>query len=203
MASNGGSSSTSALTKGVSAPFTASRPKEASSAFSEMEAAFRKMSKYRDVYSDMEKAIDRQSSMNVELTQRNARIAFLEQHQQQTIEDHEKRAANLKADIARLEDQLAKAKAEAIAQHRQAMEKQKVEEAREILRGELEAEKQKTTELNGELVRITTNATRAQQSLEHCRSQLKEWDNKLSLLWDIDLHALLVDTVVLPCICSE
>jgi len=203
MASNGGSSSTSALANVVSAPSTSSRPKQASSAFSEMEAAFRKMSKYRDVYSDMEKAIDRQTSTNLELTQKNARIAFLEQHQQQTMEDHEKRAANLKADIARLEDQLAKAKAEAIAQHRQAMEKQKADEAREILREELEVEKQKTAELNGELVRITTNATRVQQSLEHCRSQLKEWDNNLSLLWDIDLHALLVVTAALICICSD
>src|SRR5436190_18706363 len=133
MASNYGSSSTSAPTNGVSASFTPSRPKQASGAFSEMEAAFRKMSKYRDVYSDMEKAIDRQNSMNLELTQKNTRISFLEQHQQQTIEDHEKRASNLKGDIARLEDQLAKARAEVIVQQRQAMEKQRVEEAKEIL----------------------------------------------------------------------
>jgi chromosome segregation ATPase len=168
-----------------------------------MEAAFRKMSKYRDIYSDMEKAIDRQNCMNLELTQRNAHIAFLEQHQQQTIEDHEKRAANLKRDIARLEDQLSNTKAEAIAQHKQAIEKQKVEEARELLREELEAEEQKTNELSGELARLTANASRTQESLEHCRSQLKEWDNKLSVLWDIDLHALLVDTTALPYICID
>ena len=197
------SSSTSSPANGISASSTTSRTKQASSAFSEMEAAFRKMSKYRDVYSDIEKAIDRQNSTSLELAQKNTRIAFLEQHQQQTIEDHEKRATNLKGDVARLEDQLGKARAEVIAQYRQAMEKQKIEEAGEILREELEAEKQKTKELNGELARLTTNAVRARQSLEHCKSQLKEWDSSLSLLWDIDLHVLLVHSVILSCICSS
>lgn len=202
MASNDVSSGTSALKNDISTLPNSTRPKQASSAFSEMEVAFRKMAKYRDFYYDSEKIIERQNSLNTDLAQKNARICFLEQHQQQTIEDHEKRAANLKEDIARLEVQLAKAKDEAIVHHDQAIAKQKVEEERDIFREELEAEKQKTTKINGELARIKTRATRAQQSLEHCKLQLKEWESKLSVLWEADLPALLVDTI-LPFICSN
>ncbi|KAH0563502.1 hypothetical protein GP486_001923 [Trichoglossum hirsutum] len=176
-------------TNDVSVNSTPSVLQQASSAFSEMEAAFKKMCRYADAYSDMEKTLDQQNSMAIELAKKDSRISFLEQYQQQAIVDHEKRATELKNEIARLRDQLVRTKAELTAQHGCAMEKRKAEEARDRLRNELEAEKQKTAGLNEDLGRIKTKLSRAQQGLEHCKSGLKEWENKLSLLWDIDVQA--------------
>ena len=167
-----------------------SRHKQASSAYSEMEAAFRKMSKYGDVYSNMEKAIERYGNTNVELVEKKARISFLEQHQQQSIEDHEKRSTHLKMEIANLEDKLAKTMAETIALRNVAKEKQNVEEEIVMLRKELETHKQKTTKLNKEVELITAKAASAQQGFEYCKSQLNKWESKLSMLWDTDIQAL-------------
>jgi len=181
-----------------------SRQKQASSAYSEMEAAFRKMSKYGDVYSNMEKAMERYSNTNAELAEKKARISFLEQHQQQSIEDHEKRATHLKMEIANLEDKLAKTKAEAIMLRNVAAAKQKAEEEIVILRKEQEAQKPKITNLIQELERITAKAACAQQAFEHCKSQLNKWESKLSLLWDTDIQALLVvPKDFLSCVCSS
>ena len=124
---------------------TPSRQKQASSAYSEMEAAFRKMSKFGDVYSNIENAIEQHRNANAELAEKKARVCFLEQCQQQSIEDHEKRASYLKMEIVKLEDILAKTKAETTALRHVVIERQRAEEEIVTLRKKLEAQELNST----------------------------------------------------------
>ena len=176
---------------------------EAIAVLAELEAAIRKASKYAHTYADFGKILDQKSALELQISDKNteimtkdARIAFLEAHKAENMEDYEKRYTEWANEKTVLEQQVEDAKADAAERKKTALMDQENKHKKEIakLKKELATEKTKSGSLAQKLETSVGSETRLQQQLDLAKTTLKEWENKLSVLKDIDLGKLLVES---------
>jgi hypothetical protein len=193
---NGSSTTTTAITGSVTKNSTTtngttpdtdtaiSPPKQASSAFREFQEANKKLLKYESAYSDIERTMDRQSVMELELQTLKDKILDLESNQHNQIRAFEARYDQWKDEKSLLEHQKEKIEEEMAKKH-----------AREMAQAEtdLADETERANALDKKLEKVSAQWSLVKKELAVCNGKLQEWESYTTKLKDVDFETLLVD----------
>jgi chromosome segregation ATPase len=136
--------------------------------------------------------MDRCSALELESRTKDTRISAMQSSNEVHIKEFEKRYSKWDKEKNRLGLQITKMEAEMTAQAERIRREQKDAHAREIREvwKELEAEKKSAATLDEKLERASTKIKTMEMELALCNGRLREWEDHVSGLKDIDLEAL-------------
>jgi hypothetical protein len=158
--------------------------KQASSAFREFQEANKKLLKYSRAYSDIERTMDQQSAMELELQTLKDRILHLESNQHSQIRVFEARYDQWKSEKSILEHQKKKVEEEMARKHAREMTQAEKALADETERADTRAKK---------LDKVSAQVSLVKKELAVCNGKLQEWESYITKLKDVDFETLLVD----------
>jgi len=174
---------------------------EAIAVLTELGAAIEKASNYSSIYADFGKILDQKSDLELQISDKTgdiatkqSRIAYLEAHNQQNIDDFEKRYADWAEEREALQQRVKSAKTEAAERSKTELKDYENRHKKEVgkLGRELAAEKSKSESLHLKLDASKSNETRLQRQLDLADATSSEWEGKISMLKDLDIVELLV-----------
>ena len=171
------------------------RAKQASTAWHNLEDAWKGVSQHSSVFLQIAEAMDRHDTMQVTTQKKDKNIAELESAMQVQIDQHEKRYTKWEQEKSQLEHRITDVRTDLSAQAQGMLKKQKATHIQEIekLKKELEAERRTVATLKEEMEKARTRKEKAEEQLRYCTKQVSEWDGYLSLLKDVDLKKLYVN----------
>lgn len=158
--------------------------KQASGVWREFQEITKKMFKHSRAYSDIEKTMDRQNTMEVELQTQKARIVLLESNQQTQIRGFEERYDEWTKERDALELQKRTYEEEMAEKHAREM----VEAEKDLVR-----ETERGNTLVKRLEKANAEVSLVKKELEVSKEKLQEWESYTDKLKDVDFESLLVD----------
>lgn len=169
-----------------------SRAKQAFSTLHSFEDSLKNMAKYSQVFTDVEKAVQRLGAMELDIQAKDRRIAVLESANEVQIENFSKQFKKWDKEKGRLEKKLAddelalKTKAQSVVENQNLKHMQ----SKDNLNKELAKEKQKVATLRGQLEKETAKTQDLNSKLNNCANDLKGWDGYHSAMRDVDFTSL-------------
>lgn len=170
----------------------ASRAKQALDACQTLEKALTNISSYQEVFSKIAEAIDHHVATELELQNKNAKIARLESAIQTNFDEFGKRINQWKTDKEELKGELerkdsaSEAKLKIVEQNLLASHAQ--DEERFIKA--LENEKKKSAALEVKLVDAKSKIQDMEGELAQCREDVEDWNEYISDLREVDFGKL-------------
>lgn len=174
----------------------ASRAKEALDAWQTLEKALANISSHKQVFSHVAEAVDRHVATEIEIENKDARIACLESAIQTHFEEFAKRLNKWTIDREGLEGKLKKketaleAQLKVVEQNLTATHAQEVEKIKKAL----ENENKKSTALEVKLADAKSKMKKAEDELARCREEVEDWNDYISELKGVDFNKLYVQT---------
>ncbi|KAI9865233.1 MAG: hypothetical protein M1824_003384 [Vezdaea acicularis] len=168
-----------------------SRARQAFSTLHSFEDSLKNMAKHSQVFSDVEKAVERLGTMELDIQKKDKRIADLESAYEVEIEKFSQQVIKWNQEKSQLEKKLAdekaawKTKAESVAERQHAKHIQ----SKENLNKELAKEKKSVATLKGQLEKETAKTRDLDSKLNGCVNRLKGWDGYLSAMSDVDFNS--------------
>ena len=170
----------------------ASRAKQALDACQSLEKALTNISSYQDVFSKVAEGIDHHVATEIELQNKNAKIACLESTIQNNFDGWRKRVNQWEIEKEELEGELEKkdgasdAKLKVVEQNLTASHAQDVERYKKAM----ESEKKKSAALEVKLGDAKSKIEEVEGELAKCRQEVEEWNEYISDLKEVDFGKL-------------
>lgn len=172
---------------------TVSRAKKAFKAFDDLQNAAKEVLKYSETIGKVEEVLDRHDAMENASEKKDDEIAKLKSANEVQMDRYVKRWSAWQEEKVQLEHKAENLQNDLDARVR-LTEKQKDEHAQSLeqVKKELETERKKVAKLTEELEMERTKAQEADRKLNSCNEQLKEWEENLCLLKEVDFKTLSV-----------
>lgn len=172
----------------------ASRAKQALDAWQTLEKALVNISSHQKTFSEVAEAVNRHLATDIELQQKDAKIARLQTTIQTSFDEVTKRFNQWEIDREKLEGELERkdtafeAKLKLLKQNFTASHAQEVETYKKAL----ESEKKKSAALEVRLGDANIKIKKIEDELVKCHEEVDYWNEYISVLKDVDFGKLYV-----------
>lgn len=172
----------------------ASRAKLALDAWQTLENALASVSEHAQVFSHVAEAVDRHVTMEIEMQNKDARVARLQSTIQDQFDELTKRFDLWAVEKTKLEEEVGRVKTTSDAKIKDVAQKIKASHVHEVekLKKALDCEKKKSAALESKLEDANEKIKKAEEGFAKCKKEVDEWDSYMSELREVDFKKLYV-----------